>query len=326
MALKQTNRKARQNLETGLGTNTALNGGRFFHKNGQPNMHIRGMRLMERLNIYHSLLTMPQWKFLVVVVIFFLSVNLLFAGVYIWIGLDHLSGMVANTWSEKFGEAYFFSAQTFTTVGYGRINPVGIAASFVASLEALTGLMSFAVVTGLMYGRFARPRAFIRFSEKALFAPFQGGLAIMFRMVPFTRNYLVNVEVRTTLAIQELEDGVAKNRFYSLPLQLSRANTLTANWTLVHVINEESPLYGLTHQDLLASKAEMLVFVEGFDESFSNTVISKTSYNAEDFVYGAKFRAMYHPNETQTATVLELDLLNAYDELPLPDNCSYQKA
>lgn len=319
MAIRKLNRKAQVNNETGLGTNTSLSGGRYFNKDGNPNMEVRGMTLFQRLNFYHALLTMPQWKFLLVVVTFFLAINLLFAGIYLWIGTEHLGGMVAHNWSEKFGETFFFSAQTFTTVGYGRINPIGFAASLTASMEALTGLMSFAVVTGLMYGRFARPRAYIRYSQNALFVPFRDGVAMMFRMVPFTKNYLVNVEVRGTLSIRVNEDGLVKNRFYNIPFDISKANTMTANWTLVHIINDESPFYGFTQDDIKNAHAEILVFVQGFDESFSNTVVSRTSYSYSEFIYGAKFQPMYEPDEKNNTTVLHLDRLNDYLLAELPD-------
>jgi inward rectifier potassium channel len=319
MLLKNPNKKAQLNNETGLGTNTSLSGGgRFFNRDGVPNMEVTGMRFWQRLNTYHSLLSMPAWKFIAVIIFFFMLVNLLFACLYLWIGIDHLGGMVAGNSLERFGEAFFFSAQTFTTVGYGRINPIGFTASLTASLEALTGLMSFALVTGLLYGRFARPRAYIRYSRNALFVPFRDGVALMFRMVPFTKNYLLNVEVKVTLAMQTMEDGQLKNRFYNVPLDIARANTLTANWTLVHMLNDESPLSGLSRQDFADAHAELLVFVQGFDESFSNTVVSRTSYTWEEFVFGAKFLPMYHPNETNTSTVLHLDQLDEYEQAELP--------
>ncbi len=318
MLLKKLNRRAQVNNETGLGTNTALNGGRFFNKNGVPNIQPHGLPFWQRLNIYHALLSMPRWKFMLSIILFFIGVNLFFAGIYLFIGIDHLGGMVANTNAEKFGEAFFFSAQTFTTVGYGRINPIGFTASLVASLEALTGLMSFALVTGLLYGRFARPRAFIRYSKQALFVPFRDGVALMFRMVPYTRNYLVNVEVKMTLSLKLEEDGVLKNRFFNMPLDISKATTMTSNWTLVHMINEESPLYGFSKKDIRDAEAEILVFVQGFDESFSNTVISRASYNYADFVYGAKFAPMYHPDPTNTTTILHLDKLDDYITVDLP--------
>jgi inward rectifier potassium channel len=316
-SLKHFNRKAKAENETGLSTNSNLSAGRFFNKDGSPNIEVRGMSFLARLNLYHALLSTKTWKFVAVIMLFFVSVNLLFACIYLWIGLDHLGGMVANSFSEQFGEAFFFSAQTFTTVGYGRINPIGFWASFTASLEALVGLMSFALVTGLLYGRFARPKSYIRYSKNALFSPFKNGVAIMFRMVPYSKNYLVNVEVRITLALRLLEDGTIKNRFFNMPLDIAKANTMTANWTLVHVINEESPLYQLTKEDIDNAQTELLVFVEGFDESFSSTVISRASYTFEEFVYGAKFLPMYHSSTDNQRTVLHLDKLDDYEKVEI---------
>jgi inward rectifier potassium channel len=316
--LKHFNKKAKTETETGLSANGNLSGGRFFNKNGTPNMEVRGMSFFERFNFYHTLLSTKLWKFLASIILFFISINLLFAGIYLIIGIDHLGGMVAATQSEKFGEAFFFSAQTFTTVGYGRINPVGFWASFTASLEALIGLMSFALVTGLLYGRFARPRSFIRYSKNAIIAPFKDGIALMYRMVPYTRNYLMNVEVKMTLAMRISEDGIMKNKFFNMPLDISKATTMTSNWTLVHIINEESPLYQLSKEDINNAQAEILIFVQGFDESFSNTVVSRNSYTFEEFVYGAKFLPMYHPNENNTSTVLQLDKLDDYEVVALP--------
>ncbi len=318
MLLKKLNKKAQINNETGLGTNTALGGGRFFNKNGVANVELRGLPFWQRLNLFHTMLTMKRWKFLLSIMLFFILINLLFAGLYLLIGIEHLNGMVAETIGEKFGEAFFFSAQTFTTVGYGRINPVGFMTSFIASFEALTGLMSFALMTGLLYGRFARPRSFIRYSKNALFAPFDDGVALMFRMVPYTKNYLVNVEVKVTMAMKVLEDGVKKNKFYNVPLDIAKASTMTANWTIVHPLNEDSPIFQFSKEDMLNAEVELLIFVQGFDESFSNTVISKASYTFDEFIFGAKFVPMYHPNETNDKTILHLDKLDLFSPIELP--------
>ncbi len=316
--LKSFNKRAKSENETGLGTNSSINGGRFFNKNGAPNVQIQGIPLLERLNLYHTLLSLPKWKFLLIIILSFIVMNLAFAGLYLIIGIEHLNGMVAITRAEKFGEAFFFSAQTFTTVGYGRINPIGFAASFVASLEALVGLLSFALITGLLYGRFARPKAYINYSKNALFVPFRGGTAFMLRMVPYTKNYLVNAEARLTMSMQVEEEGIRKNKFFALELDIARANTLISNWTLVHIINEESPFYNLSKDDIINGQVEILVFVQGFDESFSNTVISRTSYTYEEFIYGAKFLPMYHPNVNNTGTIIHLNKLDDYELVDLP--------
>lgn len=315
--LHRLNKKAKTETETGLSTNGNLSGGRFFNKDGTPNMQVKGLHFMARMNIYHSLLFMKRWKFILSIMLFFIAINVVFASLYLMIGLEHLGGLVATTNAEKFGEAFFFSAQTFTTVGYGRINPIGFMASFVAAVEALTGLLSFAIATGLLYGRFARPRPFIKYSKNALFAPFKEGIAFMYRMVPYTKNYLVNVEVKMTLAIRVTEDGIQKNRFFNMELDIAKANTLTSNWTLVHKIDENSPLYQLTKEDIELGKAEVLIFVQGFDESFANTVISRNSYTYEEFVFGGKFLPMYHADEQNQSTILHLDKLDDFEKVEL---------
>ena len=312
------NRKAKTDAETGLGVNSNASGGRFFHKNGQANIVVKGSSFFERLNIFHYLLSLSRVKFVLLIFSFFIGINLFFAVIYLLIGVEHLGGLVFTSNTDKFGEAFFFSAQTFTTVGYGRINPIGFLTSSVAAIEALTGLMSFALVTGLLYGRFSKPKAFIRFSENALLAPFRDGVALMIRMVPYTTNYLVNVEAKITLAMRVLEDEVLKNKFFNLELDIAKANTLTSNWTLVHPINENSPLWGFSKKDIDESFVELLVFIQGFDESFSNTVVTRTSYTFSEFVYGAKFVPMYHPSNDNSTTILELDLLNNYNYVELP--------
>ena len=310
--------KAKIENETGLSTNGNLNSGRFFQNDGKPNMKVRGLKFWERINLYHSLLSLSNFQFVLLIFISFTLINLFFAGIYLYIGMEHLNGLVAITPIEKFSEAFFFSAQTFTTVGYGRINPIGFAASFVASGEALIGLMSFALITGLIYGRFSRPRAYICYSKNVLFSPYKDGVALMLRMVPYTKNYLANVEAKITLAMRVLEGEDIKTKFYNLDLEIARANTLTANWTLVHAITEDSPLYDMKKEDFNNANVELLVFVHGFDESFANTVISRASYAAEDFVYGAKFVPMFHPDEKNKYTILQLDLLHSYNKADIP--------
>ena len=310
--------KAKIENETGLTTNGNLSGGRFFQEDGKPNMKVSGLTFWESINMYHFLLSISNVQFILLIFTSFTLINLFFAGVYLFIGIEKLNGLIAVTNVEKFSEAFFFSAQTFTTVGYGRINPVGFAASFTASGEALIGLMCFALITGLIYGRFSRPRSYLCYSKNVLFAPFKDGVALMLRMVPYTKNYLVNVEAKITMAMRVQEGDEVKTRFYNLNLDIARANTLTANWTLVHPINEDSPLFEMKKEDIENASTELLVFIHGFDESFANTVISRASYIPDSFVYGAKFLPMFHPDRNNKYTVLKLDLLNSYTKVELP--------
>src|SRR5882762_9873877 len=135
--LRKINTKAKTEINTGFGINASDYGGRLVNKDGQPNIEKKGVSFLERISWYHTMLQMPRWKFLTILFLFYIIINFIFAGIYYAIGVEQLGGVNAQTRPEKFGEAFFFSAQTFTTVGYGRISPKGFMTSSVASLEAL---------------------------------------------------------------------------------------------------------------------------------------------------------------------------------------------
>jgi inward rectifier potassium channel len=315
--LRKINTKAKTADNTGFGVNTADYGGRYVNKDGQYNITRKGVGFLEQISWFHTMLALPRWKFLLLILLFFIVVNFLFACVYYFIGVEHLGGMVTNTKLEQFAEAFFFSAQTFTTVGYGRINPTGFIASTAAALEALIGLLSFALVTGLLYGRFSKPRAYLKFSNNALIAPFKEGIALMIRVAPFKNTHLSDAEVKLMLGMPIEENGKMVNRFFPLELEFSKINALTLSWTIVHPITESSPLYQLTPSDYAAMQGEVLVFIKAFDDMFSNTVVARSSYTFKEFVIGAKFVPMYHRNTDNNGTVLDFDKLHMYNEMDI---------
>ena len=299
--------------KTGFGTNSSMYGGRLVNKDGTPNIGRRGIPLMERYSWYHTMLSMPRHKFFLVLLGTYVIINLIFAVIYYLIGTEHLMGMIGNSVQERFLESFFFSTQTFTTVGYGRISPVGFVTSAVATFESFLGLLNFAIATGLFYGRFSRPRAFIRYSEHALIAPYEDGVAFMFRLAPYKNNYLSNVEVRVNLALIMEENGKRVNKFFTLDLEMEKVSSLNLSWTIVHPISPDSPFYQLSHDDLLRMKAEIIVFLQAFDDTFSNTVVSRSSYLAEEIVFGGKFVPMYHRSEDGHYTVMDLDKLSTFN-------------
>ena len=315
--LKKINAKAKADVNTGFGTNSTNYGGRFISKNGNANVKKEGIGFVESISWYHTMLVVPRWKFMVTIFVFYLLVNLVFASVYCIIGVEHLNGISADNPIDKFGQAFFFSAQTYTTVGYGHISPTGFWASFVASVEALFGLLSFAIATGLFYGRFSKPKAFIRFSENAIIAPYKEITALMLRMTPYKNTNLTEAEARLTLGMTIEENGKPVNKFYSLDLELQRINALTLSWTLVHPITEESPLYNLTKEDFEKNQGELVVYVKVFDDMFSTSVVKRTSYTFDEFVYGAKFIPMFSRSEDDTHTRLFIDKLNAFEAAEL---------
>ena len=208
-------------VATGFGVNSENSSGRFYDRNsGGANVIKRGIGVFNRYSLYHTMLAMPRTKFLSLLLIAYIIINLFFAGIYYMIGIDHLAGVKEGSDIKNFSEVFFFSAQTFTTVGYGRISPVGFAASAVSTFEAFLGLLSFAIATGLFYGRFSRPRAFLSFSHNALIAPYKDGSALMFRIAPYKNNLLSEAEVKVNLAMQLEENGKIINRFFNLDLEI----------------------------------------------------------------------------------------------------------
>ncbi len=315
--LRKINSRAKTESNTGFGVNASDYGGRFVNKNGQPNLEKRGIGFLERISWFHTMLSIPRWKFFFLILLFFVLINLLFAVAYFLIGVEHLSGMVTHSTWEQFGEAYFFSAQTFTTVGYGRVNPTGFITSALSSLEALIGLLSFAVVTGLLYGRFSRPKAYLKFSENAIIAPFKNGLALMMRVAPYKNTSLTDAEAKLTLGMMLEENGQRTNKFFSMELEYEKVNALTLSWTIVHPITENSPLYKFTQEDFANGTGEILVFVKAFDDMFSNTVVARSSYTFQEVVFGAKFIPMYHKSKHGNSTILDLDKLNSFNEVDI---------
>jgi inward rectifier potassium channel len=305
------------NNDTGFGTNASNYGGRFINRDGTFNIRKEGMPFMERYSIFHHMLTLPRWKFIAVIVLFYLVINFLFALIYFAIGLDQFQGVIGTTLWAKFKEAYFFSTETFTTVGYGRVNPVGDAANFVASIEAMTGFLSFALATGLMYGRFSRPRAYLVFSDFALISPFKDGQALMFRFASYKdKHTLTDVEIRVNIGLQIQVDGRAEYRYYELALERNKVENLSMNWTVVHPLDERSPLRGFTWEDMKASDVELYVLIRGFDDVYSNQVLQRTSYTYHEIRFNGKFIPMYRESDDGKTTILELHKLNEFIETP----------
>lgn len=319
MAILKRLRRLRSEENTGFGTSSNQTGGRFLNRDGRPNVIKKGAGILDKYSWYHTLLEMERGKFLLLLLLIYISINLLFAGIYYIIGIDHLAGVNSGSAIKNFSEVFFFSAQTFTTVGYGRISPTGFAASAVSTFEAFLGLLSFAIATGLFYGRFSRPQAFIRFSNHALISPYKDGTALMFRLVSFKNNSLSEVEVKPTMAITTEENGKLTDKFYSLKLEMNKIDGLALSWTLVHPINEDSPLFGFTKEDIASTDIEIMVFVKGFDSVFSNTVMARTSYINTEIIWGAKFNIMYAPSKNRNKTILHLNKLNEYQLVSLPE-------
>lgn len=302
---------------TGYGSNASNYGGRFLKKSGNANVKKTGIGIIDSISWYHALLNIPRWKFMVIIIGFYLIMNLLFASIYFFIGVEYLKGISAISKMEQFGQAFFFSVQTITTVGYGHISPDGFITNMVASIESLFGLLTFAIATGLFYGRFSKPKAHLRFSENALITPFGKGTALMIRVTPFKNTNLTDADAKLTLGMVIEENGKLVNKFYNLELEISRVNALTLSWTLVHPITENSPLYGLDSENFQNDEGEVIVYVKAFDDMYSANVVRRTSYVFKEIIYGARFIPMFTKSKDDEKTILHIDKLHDFEKVVL---------
>jgi inward rectifier potassium channel len=251
------------------------------------------------------------------VIVSYLVMNTMFAYLYYLIGVENLTNTSNDTAWHKFMDAFFFSSQSITTVGYGRVAPVGMTTGTVAALESFCGLLGFALVTGLLYARFSRPNAKIIRSRNMLLTPYNNTTALMFRIANMRESQLVDVEVQVTLKRTVIENEKPVRQFVPLHLVSHRMNMFPLSWTLIHVITEESPLWGKIPEDLIAEDAEILIYFKGYDETFSNNVHARMSYTGSELVAGAQFILNFE-ERSGGPTIHYLNRLNDYKIVPLP--------
>ena len=209
------------------------------------------------INTFHFLINISWTKFLLIVFAGFISVNLFFAILYHLAGIENLVNAEAQDRIESFLNTFFFSVQTFATVGYGGMHPTGIASNIIASLESMTGILSFALATGLLYGRFSKPSAKIIVSDKAIITPFKDGKALMFRVANARPNVMMEMEANAMMTFLDKANNQFTRKYFPLKLEIKFVYFFPLPWTIVHPIDEESPIFGKTEDDLKELEAEL---------------------------------------------------------------------
>jgi len=295
--------------DLGFGVKVANQSERLINQDGSFNVERRGLPFFQSLSFYHSLLTISWWKFNLIIVISFLVINTSFASIYILLGIKNIEGITSKTFVGNFFDAIFFSSQTFTTVGYGAIHPVGFWTNIVASIESMFGLSGFAFATGLLYGRFSHPNAKILFSKNAIVAPYKDMYAFEFRIANARKNQLIDVEVQTILSLKEQIDGRIVKQFHELKLERTKVNFFALSWTIVHPIDKDSPLDGLHYKDLIDSDAEFLILLKAFDDTFSQLVHTRFSYKFNEVRWGARFKNIF-VDDKPGITAIDLEKLS----------------
>ena len=298
---------------------------RLINADGSFNVRRAGLKYVSSLNFFHLSLEASWGKFLLVVLLLYFLSNIIFGILYTLCGAEALVDSSRIPLASAFLRAFFFSVQTFATVGYGTIHPIGLMANFLVMFESYYSLLVNALITGLVFARFARPTAMVKFSRNAVVAPYgDDGKALMFRLVNMRASQLIEVNIKLMMAhFVEEEDGRVFRRFDLLTLERESVSFFPLAWTVVHPIDEKSPLYNLTHGELEKSDAEFLIMLTAIDETFAQPVHTRTSYKPTDVVWNAKFVSLYrkvHPHEPISIDVRKLSIIEAVKEETVPQS------
>ena len=293
---------------------------RFLNRDGTFNVRRTGLGFAESRSVYRYLLDISWTRFMSHVVFWYLGTNAVFALAYLACGPGTLEG------PEDFGhgilghflEAYFFSVQTLATIGYGRISPMGIPANLIVAIESVVGLVTFALITGIAFARFSRPRPAIRFSDFAIIAPYQGIAAFMFRLANTRDSELFDVSAEVSMIRRQTGGTVNERLFGTLGLERPSVTFFPLSWTVVHPIDEASPLAGLTHEELIETDAEFVIRLTAYDETTGQTVHVRTSYKADEVRWGVKFVNIIDRGSADGILRVDVTRLNEIEPALLP--------
>lgn len=298
------NSNSRSGGDFGLGNKVARKPGtRLIHNDGTFNVVRRGL---SKFAPYQNLVEMSWPRFIAVTLTMYVLCNMVFALGFYLIGTDQLNGAAAGLSPlEDYLQCFYFSIQTFTTVGYGALAPLTLEANALAAVLALFGWIALALATGLFFARFSRPSRLVIFSDRAIISPYHSGLqSLQFRLANKRDTNLINLRASVVLTWLEESNGELHRRFRTLDLERDFVSLFPLNWTIVHPITDGSPLAGWTRDDHRARHAELLVSIEGYDRTFAQQVSINTSYTYEEIEWNARFQPMYQEREATTELYL----------------------
>ena len=314
--MPESPQQERLNQDLGLGGKLSERShARLLNRDGSFNVRRNNLGPFHPYNVYHTLVSLPVPSVVLLMVAGYFATNLLFATLYWLAGPDAIAGAASSPLA-RFEDCVFFSVQTLATIGYGKLVPNTRAANVLVAIEALVGLLGFAILSALLFARFARPTAKIRFSSHAVVAPYQDGWALMFRLVNLRNHDLTDVHAVVSFARWVDENGTRRRRFDQLALERDVIIFMPLHWVVVHPITGTSPLRGLTAESLAGADPEVVCLITADDETFAQTVHAKSSYDKTDIVWGARFRDMYLP-EADRVTI-DLGRLDDVEAVPPP--------
>ena len=288
---------------------------RLLNRDGSFNVQARGRGLHAFL-AYSNLVSTTWGRFFLFVAVVYLLLNGFFALLYVAVGAEGLVNTLDTGLNTPFLKAFFFSIHTSATIGYGSTVPVGLRTNILVALESVVSLLGLAVVTGLVFARFSRPVADILFSKNAVMSWMGNLRSFQFRIVNTRNNQIIDLHAR--LLVSRFEDnasGVSVRRYYPLRLERESVVFFPLSWTIVHTIEQDSPLFGITEDELCASGAEFLILLTGMDETFSQVVNARSSYRANEVIWDAKFSDIfvYDPE----GRMVGIDMKRFHDTTPV---------
>jgi inward rectifier potassium channel len=244
------------------------------------------LRPKRRNDIYHWLLRIRWFPFLGIVVGTYIGINFLFSLLYLFL----TNNGIANARPGSLIDTFFFSVQTLSTVGYGSMYPQTLPAQILSGIEILLGVLLMALLTGIMFARFSRPTARVMFSRVAVVCSYNGVPTLMFRAANRRDSQILEATVRMTLLKTEISaEGQLMRRFYDMPLVRSTTPVFALSWLVMHSIDESSPLYHLSREELQKADAELWVTMTGIDETFSQTIYSRYAYSLDEIFWNSRF-------------------------------------
>ena len=291
-------------------------GPRFLNRDGTFNVQRDGFGIFASLNPYHTLLSMTWPRFLGLMLMLYFVSNIVFGSLYATFGdagLVDTTTAAGSIWLRGF----FFSVQTFATIGYGTIHPVGVAPNLLVTVESYYSLIANALITGLVFARFARPTARVIFSSVAVIAPYQDITGFMFRVINGRNNQLIEVKAQVSYARFVNENGKRVRKFDTLTLERRSVTFFPLTWTVVHPIDEGSPLWDCSEADLRAADAEFLILLTATDETFATVVHQRSSYKPDEIKFGHKFVSIYN-NKPGERISIDVQRLSKVEPAPLP--------
>jgi inward rectifier potassium channel len=300
-----------QPVAASTGQGTFRHAPRVVQREASDRVVAIGLRAGRLGDLYHYLLVLPWAVFLTGVSVVYLALNLLFAGLYL-LG----DGAVANARPGVFSDAFFFSVETLSTIGYGQMAPATLYGNIVMTVEALAGVMLVAVTAGLMFARFSKPTARVVFSKLAVVGPFNGMPTLSLRLANARRNQILEAQVAVALVRDErTAEGDWIRRFYDLQLARQRSPIFAMTFTVLHPIDADSPLRNASPSSLAGESAELVVTVTGLDETTLQPIHARTSYLADEICWDRRFADVF----TQTKDGrLAIDYRRFHDTEPIP--------